>query len=408
MAAESPKQSGVPADYGDAPDERPTGYSQGAKIGRFPTRSSSNGARALHPERLWLGTPGSVERDVADATDLDGRVNLDYDSDDGLREMLLSLEQHPPLAAVTVETGARNVSTDVWLNVAVDLNGDGRWGGTGAAGEPEWAVQNHSVELPPEAIGRSRPVALPPFIYANGEQLPRQAWMRIAVTDRPIETLWDGTGQFEAGEIEDYFVELADSKLPLVTVDCLNPNTTSGRWGFNGAKHVSVSCSVTPFGANARQRFSFDIKRMTGGAAHSVMCGSTELDAGSNEERVQGVTLGQGPTEVRCLYKRTGKLPSEWEFAVPVGSAASRVTERGVELGHSSVVATTFVLERGECASKCEGGGACFGGRVCSKGCCVPPWAPECETRDPEACGRCCAQTGGARASDCVRQACAL
>jgi hypothetical protein len=152
----------------------------------------------------------------------------------------------------------------------------------------------------------------------------------------------------------------------------------------------------------------FDIKRLDGGARHSLMCGSLELDAGSNEKRVQGISAGGHRTRIVCLYERAGALPSEWEFSVPIGASASRVTPRGVELGHGSVAATRFVIDKGSCQVPCSSDSGCFGGKVCASGCCVLPWSKDCETRDPTLCGRCCALTAGKRAAECVRQACAL
>ncbi len=394
-------------DYGDAPDERPTGYRTGARQGHFPTLAMNNGARALHPQRAWLGESGSVERGPSDPNDPDGRSNLDYDDDDGLQELSLNMDQHPVLAGLVLRVGRSDPDIDLWLNVLVDLNGDGRWGGSGRGDEREWAVQNFVVDMAKGDTG-TRSITVPPFIYGNGPELPMQLWMRVAVTDRPIESSWDGTGQFGAGEVEDYFVELVDSDVPLVTLSCENPDSPNGHWGFNGSKFASVECSVSPVGSTLPGQVHFDIKRLKGGVRHTLMCGSLELDAGSNEKRVQGVSAANARTRIECLYERAGALPSEWEFAVPIGSSASRVTARGVELGHGSVAATRFVIERGSCPLSCSSDSGCFGGKVCASGCCVVPWSPDCEAREPAQCGRCCAMTAGKRAAECVRRACAL
>ena len=187
------------ADYGDAPDGLPAGYAPPFQdvVGRFPTRYDTEnsrvggpGAPVLDASLATLGEGASLERGPLDPSDPDLIQNMVGDDgwDDGL-----SISEFPPLRLnATLSEGAR---AGTWyLNVLVDLDHDGAWRG-------EWVVRNEEVSLTP---GETRQVALPiPTPYPP-------AWMRVALTDSPIdpsaygEDGWDGSGEFAAGEVEDY------------------------------------------------------------------------------------------------------------------------------------------------------------------------------------------------------------
>ncbi len=382
------------ADYGDAPDERPTGYPSGERTGAFPTRGSSGGAHSLDPMRAWLGRPGNRESANSDGSR--------PDTDDGVLEMNVEFLHDRPRANLLVQVGSEDPDAEMWLNVLVDLDMNGRWGG-----EREWVVQNQAIDFQ-ESDKKVHSVQVPAFAYGD-EKPPTAAWMRVALTDRTVPPNWDGTGSFERGEIEDYLVELPKGDQPAVAASCDNPDTHSGAWGFDGANHVKVRCTLTPVSGSGGQ-VHFDFERRNGGTTHSALCPGQSLDAASTEAHVSGgpVRLGKGPTSLECLFNRAGRLPSEWELRIDGGSARSRVSNTGIVLGLGGALSTTFKLEKGGCDMECSARKSCFGSKECRGGCCVEAWAPECAELEPEACGRCCAITGGRSAGDCVRQACAL
>jgi hypothetical protein len=199
-------------DYGDAPDGGPTAYATPfAQTGQFPTRAESSGAVARDVSVLVLGGAASAERGAEDPADPDGRPNLapvDTDSDDGLQEVTLELTALPPPAQIGFAVSAPEGSKGgkLYMNVLIDLNRDGYWGGTAGAGLPEWVVQNLAVEAVPGTMTFVRP---PLFLYGGPQGVPEASWMRAALTREPVGTAeWNGSGRFSAGEIEDYLLRL--------------------------------------------------------------------------------------------------------------------------------------------------------------------------------------------------------
>lgn len=386
------------ADYGDAPDHQPTGYEHGAQLGQFPTLAEHDGARVLRPGLAWLGTPGSS----SDGSH-DGRHP---DTDDGVQDMRLDMASGQVLADLVVEVGAEDPDALLWLNVLVDLNADGRWAGTAAGGEPEWAVQNLRIDQK-QADKKVQPMRVPPFRYSDGPHSPARAWMRLTLTDREVPSNWDGSGSFDLGEIEDYLVEISDT--PVVGIDCKNPDTRSGNWGFDGAEFTSVHCSVSPaVGSTTPAGLRLVFERMAGGVSHSGLCEGMEADASGSAARVEGpLQLRKGKNQLTCMFDRTGRLPSTWKLSLSQDDTRATLTRRGLKLGVAPQRSSTFVLDKGSCGLPCKSNAGCYGDKVCSRGCCVEPWAPQCENLEAEACGRCCAHTGRSRAADCIRRACA-
>jgi hypothetical protein len=400
--SEVPQVGDSPAgDYGDAPDGTPLDPVVGGELASFPTKSK-DGARVLDVNKAWLGSSGSIERGAEDPNDPDGRNNLQYDKDDGLDEMFVKLHAGKAQAELALDLVTSDATAKFWLNVLVDLNGDGRWDGAGAGGELEWPVQNSEVAF--DGKTRTR-VEIPPFAFSNGAHVPSKAWMRVALTDGPVPKPWDGSGQFGAGEIEDYFVVLPGS--PLVDIDCENPDSGSGAWTFSGQRTASVTCRVLALNDKAHAKVPFVNLRTKGGVTQARLCKGAEVAKDSTEIEVSGeLDLRKGKAEVSCLFVKEWGLPSEFAFEVPTGRTKPVLTAHGVEVGLLGANAGTFELEKGDCVKSCRGARECFGDRMCNGECCVPVWADECETFDTEGCGRCCALSAGARAADCVQNAC--
>jgi hypothetical protein len=214
-------QSVPVADYGDAPDGLPCGYSEDPAqdqdiVCKFPTLfattnarvSGRPGAHALTVGQESLGAVEltSTERDANDPNDPDQTPNLtDDDIDDGLRVDFLptGLIRFKVLVklAPTASSGPR------YLNVLYDRNRDGEWRAS-SEGE-EWIVKNFSVNLAP---GGEQEIEIPIPVDQNWIlALSQPRWLRLALTREQIsEALfvgvggWDGSGAFSAGEIEDY------------------------------------------------------------------------------------------------------------------------------------------------------------------------------------------------------------
>jgi hypothetical protein len=212
------------ADYGDAPDNLPCGYSEDPAqdtVCKFPTLfattnarvSGRPGAHAVTVGQESLGAPEltSAERDANDPNDPDQTPNLvDDDIDDGLRVDLLptGLIRFKVLVKVapTAPSGTR------YLNVLYDRNRDGEWKAS-SEGE-EWIVKNRAFHLDP---GDELEIEIPIPVDQNWIlALSQPRWLRLTLTRESIpEALfanvggWDGSGAFSAGEIEDYKIGAA-------------------------------------------------------------------------------------------------------------------------------------------------------------------------------------------------------
>jgi len=221
---DDPPPPGWVFEFGDAPDEAlNAGYPvpDDAVVGAFPTvfntsnsRYGLPGAHILYPGYMWLGRRYSMETDaVAGDTDDETNLNLplqlsnrDY-YDDGLA---LPLRTNPcALTQMTVAIGSwAGIEVDyVYVNVLIDFDRSGEWSGA-TEGAREWAVQNYRIPL---EKGTEQVVALPPF-QTPCEPFP--AWTRVLLSDIPVTLSffstnegWDGSGYFNFGEVEDYFIE---------------------------------------------------------------------------------------------------------------------------------------------------------------------------------------------------------
>lgn len=224
-AKKSAKDNGPDGDYGDAPDDEDA-YKDAvgtAVSGHFPTLNETvnslddrPGGHTLTLGEETLGPTVSQEDDADDPDDSDGVVNLvDNDADDN--QFYWVFYANPVdqsvgvrfVVDVAVATGAPDVTR--YINVLVDHNRDGEWkkNGDGA----EWMVENFEVEVAP---GTSE------WIWTDASPMPTDAddefgfemWIRVALTRDAIdgspfgEDGWDGSGEFDFGEIEDYYFNL--------------------------------------------------------------------------------------------------------------------------------------------------------------------------------------------------------
>lgn len=312
-----PAQDG---DYGDAPDGEPTGYpTQFSQTGQFPTLYASGGAYTTDLSVATLGPTASAENDANDPSDPDGTPNLvNSDSDNGLVGLGIELTQIPPPAELTVDVRG-GTGGDLYLNVLIDLDMDGNWGGTAAGGEPEWVVQNYDVSV---GAGETQTVAPPPFAFANGNRVPDGAWMRVALTSEPVMSDdWTGTGTFTAGEIEDHvitFPEQNGKRLPVLVPDC----SPSPKY-FNGGAPIDFNCDVVNLIPSAGN-FTWTMTQLSGGVTVAPVAGGpTPIAAGPGAS----VQVGQF-TATRGL-----PLPSSWRFRVTAIDPPSVVHPGGVVVG---------------------------------------------------------------------------
>lgn len=211
-------------DYGDAPDGS---QAYAGVAGQFPTRYATStgyqrlpGCHTLKTGGETLGTGVSAEVDAMDPNDPDGVPNLvDADSDERAYVILDGVESR---LAFTVSIGATAPDVARYLNILIDFDQSGKWG-TGSSG-PEWPVANLKLDLAP---GSSATIITPAFSWGSGSARMSPVWMRALLTRQAVDkarfdsaTGWDGSGEFEFGEVEDFFVFLMENP----------PAPTEGQW----------------------------------------------------------------------------------------------------------------------------------------------------------------------------------
>ncbi|MBN2000343.1 PKD domain-containing protein [candidate division KSB1 bacterium] len=96
-----------------------------------------------------------------------------------------------------------------YVNVLIDWNQDGSWGGSSRCDEqnfaPEHVLKNFHV---PGASNGHLSVLDPPDFRIG--PYPGYVWIRLTITKNPIPLPWDGSGIFSEGESEDYLIKISD------------------------------------------------------------------------------------------------------------------------------------------------------------------------------------------------------
>ncbi len=243
-------------DFGDAPDGLPAGYPNPRVVGRFPTRLRTDsapgpGAHVLNPSQDRLGDIATQEAAAEDPRDPDGQPNLvnTDEGDDGVQGLTLELDATPVQARMSVHvTIAPHAPPGPrFINVLIDIDRDGRWGGA-ASEAPEWAVVNWRVTLNP---GTGVTLQSPAFQIVHQNQLPHGAWLRVLLTREPLgSAVWDGSGRWDHGEVEDYQLSVGTERgesapLSLVRIEC--PTSVPFERAFFV---VEISCAASNLGAD--------------------------------------------------------------------------------------------------------------------------------------------------------------
>ena len=157
-----------------------------------------------------------------------------------------------------------NSSDDAYVNVLLDLDRDGSWGGTTiVCGNNQAEHVLHNFVVPAGHSGPLSQLAPPGFQLAVR---PGYTWCRFTVTQEPVPGNWDGTGYFGDGETEDYLLAVG-----------ANPSDTAPAAGTR----LAVLATPNPF--NPATQIVFDMPRpgVTRVSVHDIAGNhlSTLLDA---------------------------------------------------------------------------------------------------------------------------------
>ncbi len=230
-----------PYEYGDAP-EGVLAYPGTGVIGQFPT------CREVGPAG-FIRHGNSDTRKLGFAVDFetDGNAGLcpgfsgQYDqdewynyffpsgSDDGLRkpQMAYSIHGEPgsefvlsrgPAHALgescqeaqwgrDMEVNFNASSEGAYMNILIDWNQDGRWGGSSSCSGTS-SAEHVLVNFPLTPDSRNlRDLSPPPFYIGPN---PGYVWTRITISEKPVDLPWDGSGVFSDGETEDYLLRILE------------------------------------------------------------------------------------------------------------------------------------------------------------------------------------------------------
>jgi hypothetical protein len=131
-----------------------------------------------------------------------------------------------------------------YVNVLCDWDMDGKWSGASqcpTAAAPEWVLVNFPVPNPYNGPLSNLMAAGSGFLIGPR---PGHVWVRFTITERPITmTDWDGNGNFEDGETEDYLLQV-DPYIPPQDLDFGDAPDNPAALGYptllinNGARHV--------------------------------------------------------------------------------------------------------------------------------------------------------------------------
>lgn len=214
-------------DFGDAPEiDQPVGYefSNPEAKSRFPSGifgetfgTETFFIRHHQPhEKVFLGKTVTEENDA---------MVVDSDLDDGWTPGSFSPCAMTQLNVDVTVPEENNEPTPIYLNLLFDWDHNAAWEGASACPGStqlttrkavEWPIQNLALHKEPYNLlpGFQGTITLPAFLTGAEEG---EMWMRITITTEPIDTEhflsvsrggmgWNGQGDFEFGETEDYFM----------------------------------------------------------------------------------------------------------------------------------------------------------------------------------------------------------
>ncbi|MBU2649426.1 MAG: hypothetical protein KKA81_00695, partial [Bacteroidetes bacterium] len=239
-------------DFGDAPDNA-LAYPGSGTFGVFPTciTGSNPGQYVMHfPSSIWLGPAFDAETDGN--AGLCSPFSTPYDSDECFQDndagLIIPLpytivgaagqEQVVPCAgnASPLDTicsivhwgfeldihVVNNSPSPAYMNVLVDWNQDGLWAlnsGTmcNSIVVPEHVLVDFSV---PVAYNGALSALGPPSFLSGPNT--GYCWSRFTISNQPVSNNWQGSGEFDDGETEDYIMEIA------LNTDIYRPERQSG------------------------------------------------------------------------------------------------------------------------------------------------------------------------------------
>jgi len=149
--------------------------------------------------------------------------------------------------------------TTGYVNVLMDWNQDGLWGGSSPCPPAGTPAPEHVLVNFPVPNGFSGPLSfwMPPSFLIGPNS--GYVWTRFSITEYPVLLPWDGSGSFEDGETEDYLLHIDTDCPPIDTdqdgiYDCNDncPNHPNGPLGGTCTKGTYGASCTSP-GSNVSE-----------------------------------------------------------------------------------------------------------------------------------------------------------
>jgi len=267
-------------DFGDAPDSA-LAYPATGQMGYFPTCLKSIGGSPGYIDHtppighlVHLGQAGAIITDeyngnhgFCTCTEFH---HFNKDVDNGLRKVkaytitgpagsetiiedyFLNSSPSSPSLGMACQTARWGTNIDlawyntthpvesVYVNVLMDWNQDGRWGGSVSCPGSSTPCEEHVLQNLVIDIGGTRE-SIADFMSSSQREFmigPNSGyvWARFTITKEPVELPWEGTGNFEDGETEDYLLHIMPYMPPMDYGDAPYPFKTLLQ--EDGARHI--------------------------------------------------------------------------------------------------------------------------------------------------------------------------
>ena len=222
-------------DYGDAP-EGGIAYPSTGVVGHFPTCVTSGSALWIEHSNSGSNLGLNLDSEKDGNTDLCGDAACfpPYDRDecfadgdagliipepftiDATQKVVPCPNSQGTVLGGTCQVAKWGPDIDIvvrgnpdqqsYINLLVDWNQDGQWGGA-AACQGGTASEHVLVNFPVPSGFTSWLSELKPPSFIIGPQ-PDFVWTRFSLTEQPVDLPWTGEGVFSGGETEDYLLLL--------------------------------------------------------------------------------------------------------------------------------------------------------------------------------------------------------
>ena len=143
-----------------------------------------------------------------------------------------------------------------YVNVLMDWNHDGSWSGSSMCytSVPEHVLVNFAI--PAGYVGTLSNLSPPSF---NIGPNPGYVWARFSITDVTVASDWDGSGEFDGGETEDYLLRVDPSCGVQADFETIMPWCIYGApdWDCDGPTDVTFMDKST--GDITKWEWNFDV-----------------------------------------------------------------------------------------------------------------------------------------------------